>query len=126
MVFMVIRKTTYLILVLTFTLHGPFVRLLDAQDEQVPAQEAADVSGTLLAGIITAFNIPSRVILCGVDAGLGLIIVGASGGRRYAQAANVMEEGCAGPWVITPRMISEGRPMQQEANSGEAQEYGQP
>ncbi len=123
---MVIRKTTYLILVLTFTLHGPFVRLLDAQEEQVPTQEAADVSGTLLAGIITAFNIPFRVILCGVDAGLGLIIVGASGGRRYAQAANVMEEGCAGPWVITPRMISEGRPTQQDATSGEVQAYGQP
>ncbi len=72
------------------------MRLLDAQEEQVPAQEAADVSGTLLAGIITTFNLPSRVILCGVDAGMGLIIVGASGGRRYAQAANVMEEGCAG------------------------------
>jgi hypothetical protein len=126
MSFMVIRKTTYLILVLTFTLHGPFVRLLDAQEEQAPAQEAADVSGSLLAGIITAFNIPSRLILCGVDAVMGLIIVGASGGRRYAQAANVMEEGCAGPWVITPRMISEGRPTQQDANSGEAQEFGRP
>ncbi len=126
MAFMVIRKTTYLMLLLTFTLHGPFVRLLDAQEEQVPAQEAADVSGTLLAGIITAFNIPFRVILCGVDAGMGLIIVGVSGGRRYAQAANIMEEGCAGPWVITPRMISEGRPAQQDATSGEAQAYGQP
>jgi len=126
MAFMVIRKTTYLILVLTFTLHGPFVRLLDAEQEQVPAHEAADVSGTLLAGIITAFNIPFRVILCGVDAGLGLIIVGASGGRRYAKAANVIEEGCAGPWVITPQMISEGRPTQQEADSGETRAYGQP
>ncbi len=126
MAFMVIRKTTYLMLVLTFTLHGPFVRLLDAQEEQVQEQEAADVSGTLLAGIITAFNIPSRVILCGVDAVMGLIIVGASGGRRYAQAANVMEEGCAGPWVITPQMIREGRPTQQDANSGEAQASGRP
>ncbi len=123
---MVIRKTTYLILVLTFTLHGPFVRPLDAQEEQVPAHEAADVSGTILAGIITAFNIPSRVLLCGVDAGMGLIIMGASGGRRYAKAANVIEEGCAGPWVITPRMISEGRPTQQEADSGETRAYGQP
>ena len=96
MTFMVIRKTIYRILVLTFTLHGTFVRLLDAQEEQVPAQEAADVSGTLLAGIITAFNIPSRVIRCGVDAGMGLITVGTSGGGRIAQAANVMEEGCAG------------------------------
>ncbi len=126
MAFMVIRKTTYLMLVLTFTLHGPFVRHLDAQEEQVPEQEAADVSGTLLEGIITAFNIPSRVILCGVDAGMGLIIVGANGGRRYAQAANVMEEGCARPWVITPQMIREGRPTQQDANSGEAQAYGRP
>jgi len=50
MAFMGIRKTTYLILVLTFTLHGPLVRLLNAQQEQVPAHEAADVSGTLLAG----------------------------------------------------------------------------
>jgi len=65
---MVIRKTIYIMLVLTFTLHGTFVRLLDAQEEQVPMQEAADVSGTLLAGIITTFNLPSRVILCGVDA----------------------------------------------------------
>ena len=96
MAFMVLRKTTYLILVLTFTLHGPLVRLLNAQQEQVPAHEAADVSGTLLAGIITTFNLPSRVILCGVDAGMGLIIVGTSGGGRIAQAANVMEEGCAG------------------------------
>ena len=126
MAFMVIRKTTYLILVLTFTLHGPFVRPLDAQEEQVPAHEAADVSGTILAGIITAFNIPSRVLLCGVDAGMGLIIMGASGGRRYAKAANVIEEGCAGPWVITTQMISEGRPTQHDANSGEAQAYDWP
>ena len=123
---MVIRKTTYLMLVLTFTLHGPFVRLLDAQEEQVPAQEAANVSGTLLAGIITAFNIPFRGLLCGADTVWGFVVVGASGGRRYAQAAYVMEEGCAGPWVITPQMISEGRPTQQDANSGETRAYGRP
>ncbi len=76
MAFMVIRKTIYLMLVLTFTLHGPFVRLYDAQEEQVPAQEAANVSGTLLAGIITAFNIPFRGLLCGADTVWGFVVVG--------------------------------------------------
>ncbi len=126
MAFMVIRKTTYLILVLTFTLHGSFVRLLDAQEEQAPAQEDVYVGEALLAGVVTAFNIPFRGLLCGADTVWGFVVVGASGGRRYAQAANVMEEGCAGPWVITPQMIREGRPTQQDANSGEVQAYGQP
>ncbi len=123
---MKIRRFLFSILFLTAVLFSPPLQPAEPQEEQVPAQEAANVSGTLLAGIITVFNIPSRVILCGVDAGMGLIIVGASGGRRYAQAANVMEEGCAGPWVITPRMISEGRPTQQDATIGEAQAYSRP
>lgn len=120
---MIIRKATYLMLVLTIVLHGPLVRLLEAQEEQVPTPEGAYVGESFLAGVVTAFNIPFRGLLCGADTVWGFVVVGASGGRRYTQAANVMEEGCAGPWVITPQMIKEGRPKPQDTTIDDRRWY---
>lgn len=120
------RNRFGLILVLTVALLGALVRPAEPQEEQVPAPQAVYVSEPLLAGILTAFNIPSRVLLCGADAVMGFIVVGASGGRRYAQAANIMEEGCAGPWVITPQMIRKGRPTSQDSSRAQMAGYGQP
>lgn len=94
-------------LVLAFTLHGPFMRLIDYQEGPVPTAEGVYVSKVLLSGILTSFNVPFRGLFCGADTVWGFVVVEESGGRRYTQAANVMEEGCAGPWVITPQMIRE-------------------
>lgn len=61
----------------------------------------------LLSAILTTINIPFRGLLCLSDVGMGTITMGASAGRRYAQAADFIEQGCQGPWFLTPRSIRE-------------------
>ena len=95
---------------LTMTLSYP----LQSQEREVLSQDTVDsnprkLGQSFLAGMITTMNIPMRGILCVVDAGMGFVVMGASAGRSYAQAAGIMEEGCAGPWVIDARMIREER-----------------
>ena len=38
-------------------------------------------------------------------------------GTRYANAAEIMEEGCSGPRVVTPEMIDQSRPPKKETRS---------
>lgn len=119
-------KIFCMIFALVIALSSPLPGLAEAREEQAPPEEAVHGGGAWFAGIITAINIPSRVVLCGIGAGMGFIVMGASAGRRYAQAAKIMEEGCAGPWVITPQMLGEERLGPQDHNGGVAGGYGQP
>lgn len=104
------RKLCLLIFCLTMNLSCP----LFSQEREILPPDRVDhnprkMGQSFLAGIVTAMNIPLRGILCVLDAGLGFIIMGVSAGRSYAQAAGIMAEGCAGPWVIDARMIREER-----------------
>jgi len=100
-------KLFFLIIILTMTLSSP----LRSQEQQASPPGAVDHSlgQSFLAGMITAINIPIKGVLCVADAGLGFIVIGASGGRSYPQAAEIIEEGCAGPWLISSQMIREGQ-----------------
>lgn len=85
--------------------------------EGQPAQETREEQDqSLLAGALTAINIPARGIVCGLTGVLAGIFMAASGGTRSAEAAQMVREGCSGPWVITPEMIDGTRPPQTPAN----------
>ena len=66
--------------------------------------------------MLTIMNIPARVALCGLNTWLASIVMTFSAGMRYADAVKMMEEGCSGPWIITPQMIDEGRPTRKDGN----------
>jgi peptidoglycan-associated lipoprotein len=68
-----------------------------------------------LAGILTVLNVPARGMACGLSGVLGSVVMLASGGVRYPLAAEIMQEGCSGPWVITPEMVHESRLPRKEA-----------
>lgn len=76
--------------------------------EDQPAQQPVEEQDqSLLANVLTGINIPARGIVCGLTGVLAGIFMAASGGTRYADAADMMRAGCSGPWIITPEMIGE-------------------
>ena len=103
------RITRVVLCSLIFTML--FSNPLESQEQRpsVPDVPRQSMGQSFLAGIITAINIPLRGILCVADAGMGVVVMGASAGRGYAQAAEIMEAGCSGPWMIDARTIELGR-----------------
>jgi len=93
-------------------------RLASAQ-EPTPVQAVQTDDQGLLANLLTVVNIPARGVLCGVNTLLAAIVMGASAGRRYAEAGTMIEEGCAGPWVITPEMIEQGQQLEKNKASAD-------
>jgi len=72
--------------------------------------QAAEVKASdPLANFLTILNVPARGVVCGLSGLLGSIVMGASGGARYDLAAEIIQDGCSGPWVITPQMVHESR-----------------
>ena len=102
-------KLPILILALTIVLASPILGIAGYEDEKKQAKTRDDVrfelGKPLLAAILTTFNIPFRGLLCISDVGMGAMTMGVSAGRRYSQAADFIEQGCAGPWILTPRWI---------------------
>lgn len=99
-----------LILALSFSLTGPVQALAQSQEEQPAVEtpsETIEVEVYPVASILTAVNIPARAALCGLNTWLASLVTFFSAGMRYADAAKMMEEGCSGPWVITPEMLEE-------------------
>ncbi len=102
-------KLSILILVLTTALSSPIPGIAGYEDEKKQEKTRDDVrfdlGKPLLAVILTTLNIPFRGLLCISDVGMGTMTMGLSAGRRYSQAADFIEQGCAGPWILTPRRI---------------------
>lgn len=101
-----------LILALSFSLSGPVQALAQSQEEQPAAEapnEVIEVEIRPLVSVLTAMSIPARGILCGLTGVMAGIVMAASGGMRYADAAQMMEDGCSGPWIITPEMLEESK-----------------
>ena len=105
-------------------LFEPLGSLARGQEQQLPTQASqAEEQHTSVAALLTVVNIPARGLLCGASSLLASIVMGASGGRRYADAATMIEESCAGPWIITSSMIEEG---QRDQISTDMLRYKQP
>lgn len=110
-------KVFCLVISLAVALPGPLVDRARSQEEQIPPQtaEQKEEGNSLLASMLTAANIPARGMLCGFTGLMAFFTMLISAGTRYAEAAQMMEENCSGPWVITPEMIEEGRVKKKEA-----------
>lgn len=86
--------------------------------EREPVVGRAEGSGeSFLAGMLTVVNIPTRGVACGLSGVLGLVVMRASGGARYGLAADIMRDGCSGPWIITPEMLREETAGQKPAQA---------
>ncbi len=122
-------KLSSLILVLTIALSSPILGMAEYEEEKKQEKTQDDVryelGKPLLAAILTTFNIPFRGLLCISDIGMGTMTMGASAGRRYSQAADFITQGCAGPWILTPRRIREEQQKVEELKGAAFTEYDQ-
>lgn len=122
-------KVIRLILALGLLLLGPVRALAQSQGEppsaETPAQ-SVEVEIHPLSSVLTTVNIPARAALCGLNTWLATIVMTFSAGMRYADAAKMIEEGCSGPWVITPEMLEEGRKKEKDEESSRQQEVCMP
>jgi len=122
-------KLSSLILVLTIAISSPILGMGEYEEEKKQEKTQDDVryelGKPLLAAILTTFNIPFRGLLCISDIGMGTMTMGVSAGRRYSQAADFIEQGCAGPWILTPRRIREEQQKVEELKGAVFTEYDQ-
>lgn len=122
-------KLSSLILVLTIAISSPILGMGEYEEEKKQEKTQDDVryelGKPLLAAILTTFNIPFRGLLCISDIGMGTMTMGVSAGRRYSQAADFIEQGCAGPWILTPRRIREEQQKVEELKGAAFTEYDQ-
>lgn len=105
-------KAIRLVVVLALLLPGSTRLFAQSQEEQPAAEapaEVIEIEVHPVASVLTAVNIPARAALCGLNTWLASIVMFFSAGMRYADAAKMMEEGCSGPWVITPEMLEESK-----------------
>lgn len=114
---------------LSLPLLGPLRALAQSQEEQ-PSAEASAQTGEVefhpVASVLTAMNIPARGVLCGLTGLMAGIVMAASAGMRYADAAKMMEDGCSGPWVITPEMLEESKEKEKESAPDALSDLGKP
>ncbi len=126
---MVRYKFSGLILALTMVLLS--FNLVNAGFEEETERKATqekvtyEIEKPLLAALLTAFNIPFRGLLCISDVGMGAITMGASAGRRYSQAAEFIEQGCKGPWILTPRTVMEEQQKVEKLKGAAFTDYDQ-
>ena len=122
-------KLSSLILVLTIALSSPILGMAEYEEEMKQEKTQDDVryelGKPLLAAILTTFNIRFRGLLCISDVGMGTMTMGVSAGRRYSQAADFIEQGCAGPWILTPRRIREEQQKVEKLKGAAFTEYDQ-
>ena len=110
-------KVSCAALVLGLILLGPSPAPGQPVETEPPPQETEDSGQYALARMLTAINMPSRVVLCGFGGIMGGLLMAISAGRRYGEAVGMMEESCSGPWIITPEMIEEKRVVTREQKS---------
>lgn len=100
------------VLALSLLLLEPVRALAQSEGEQPSAEtpaQSVEVEIHPLSSVLTAMNIPARGVLCGLTGLMAGIVMAASAGMRYADAAKMMEEGCSGPWIITPEMLEKSQ-----------------
>ena len=118
-----------LIFALTVSLLGPPRAVAQSQEEQPSAEPPAqsiEMEIHPLASVLTAMNIPARAVLCGLTGWMASIVMTFSAGMRYADAAKMMEDGCSGPWIITPEMLEESRKKEKEGATDAFRDLGKP
>jgi outer membrane protein OmpA-like peptidoglycan-associated protein len=100
-------------MVLILSLVGQPYAFGEPGEEKAATRRAETVDDHHLASLLTIVNVPVRGVVCGLTSVMASIFMAASGGTRYADAAEMVRDGCAGPWVITPLELAEERPGRQ-------------
>lgn len=103
-------KLGSVVLAVVLTLSGPLNVLAQSKESEAtpaPAEGSAspdlrDLPYMVGSGIATIVNLPLRTGLCVLGSGIGLFVMVISFGSGYRAATRVVEEGCGGPWLITP------------------------
>ncbi|MFQ5932779.1 MAG: hypothetical protein ACE5MM_10255 [Nitrospiraceae bacterium] len=54
------------------------------------------------AAVVNVVHVPGKLIICTVSAVVGFVALVISLGSGYETTADLVREGCRGPWVITP------------------------
>jgi len=62
------------------------------------------------AGFLNVVYVPGKVILCGAGAVVSAGLMVLTFGSAYHAATQVFNEGCGGPWVLTPYDVTGRRP----------------
>jgi hypothetical protein len=115
---MSLAKVLSAALAVSMALTGPVAVMAQSKEPETapkaPAESAAaksDTSGAedaaykVGAGVATVINVPMRTGLCALGAAGGLVTLIVTFGSGYRFAARVAEEGCGGPWIITPEHL---------------------
>src|SRR5262245_24183748 len=99
-------------LALVLTMSSILAPLAAAQTTApVPAMPPEPSSGAQVgAGVLNVVYVPGKVIICsaGTLASAGLMLL--TFGQAYHAAVRIFDEGCGGPWVLTPDEVAGRRP----------------
>ena len=87
-----------------------------AEPGQTQEKEDPGVGYQVGAGVATAINIPLRSALCVLGGVAGFVVLLITFGSGYRTAARAAEEGCGGPWVITPAHLK-GEPAKNDVSN---------
>lgn len=123
-------KVLSVVLVVLVGLSGPVTVSAQSKDAEsppmtaagtAPAQEtgngdARETAYKVGAGVATAVNIPLRGVLCVLGGVAGFVVLVITFGSGYRTAARAAEEGCGGPWVITPAHLK-GEPAKDDSRN---------
>jgi hypothetical protein len=116
---MSLAKVLSVALAVSMALTGPVAVMAQSKEPEAapkaPAETAAaqksdtsspeDAAYKVGAGVATVINVPMRTGLCALGAAGGLVTLIVTFGSGYRFAARVVEEGCGGPWIITPEHL---------------------
>ena len=106
-------------LVLVLAISGPLAPLAMAQQSMQPAMTpgggAEPSEGARVgAGFLNVVYVPGKAIVCGAGAVASTAIMLLTFGSAYHAAVDIFNEGCGGPWVLTPQIVSQ-RPVDDDA-----------
>jgi hypothetical protein len=113
---MKVFKVLSAVLAVLVGLSGPVTVSAQSKEAGAPSMTAAETAKTpetgtgevretaykVGAGVATALNIPMRGALCVLGGVAGFLVLVVTFGSGYRFAARATEEGCDGPWIITP------------------------
>ena len=123
-------KILSVVLAVLVGLSGPVTVSAQSKEAETPSTTAAETGQTeetgkgdggeiaykVGAGVATAVNIPLRGVLCVIGVTAGFVVLVITFGSGYRTAARATEEGCGGPWVITPEHLK-GEPAKEDVNN---------
>ncbi len=91
-------KLMSVVLMVALALSGPLAPLAWAQEK---SEDRGDGAWAFGAAVANAAYVPGKVVLCGVGAVSGVVVLLITFGSQYGAAARAWEEGCRGPWTLS-------------------------